>query len=115
MGSGEGVSAPPNPVPNLPKPTVAGTQSSPAAVESSQHPSGDRGDNIGPENLVPMEVGTICRNDKRSHMLRWKSMMEVSLQRNREDDPQRTADQFRDHQNTRLVVRAATVAAADIC
>ena len=34
-GSGEGVSAPSNPVPNLPKPTVARAQPSSAAVESS--------------------------------------------------------------------------------
>ena len=36
-GSGEGVSAPSNPVPNLPKPTVARAQPSSAAVESSHH------------------------------------------------------------------------------
>ena len=40
-GSGEGVSAPSNPVPNLPKPTVARAQPSSAAVESSHHPSGE--------------------------------------------------------------------------
>ena len=33
----EGVSAPSNPVPNLPKPTVARAQPSSAAVESSHH------------------------------------------------------------------------------
>ena len=40
-GSGEDVSAPSNPVPNLPKPTVARAQPSSAAVESSHHPSGE--------------------------------------------------------------------------
>ena len=40
-GSGEGVSAPSNPVPNLPKPTVARARH-PAAVEGSHHPSGER-------------------------------------------------------------------------
>ena len=39
VGSGEGVSTSPNPVPNLPKPRVARAQSSSAAVESSQRPS----------------------------------------------------------------------------
>ena len=47
-GSGEGVSAPSNPVPNLPKPTVARAQPSWAAVESSHHPSGERVDSSGP-------------------------------------------------------------------
>ena len=37
-GSGEGVSAPSNPVPNLPKPAVARAQPSSAPVESSHHP-----------------------------------------------------------------------------
>ena len=41
-GSSEDVSAPSNPVPNLPKPTVARAHSSSAAVESSHHPSGER-------------------------------------------------------------------------
>ena len=47
-GSGEGVSAPSNSVPNLPKPTVARAQPSSAAVESSRHPSGERADSSGP-------------------------------------------------------------------
>ena len=55
-GSGEGVSAPSNQVPNLPKPTVARAQPSSAAVESSHHPSGDRVDSSGPGGGVPMEV-----------------------------------------------------------
>ena len=42
VGSGEGVSTSPNPVPNLPKPRVARAQSSSAAVESSQRPSGEK-------------------------------------------------------------------------
>ena len=41
VGSGEGVSTSPNPVPNLPKRRVAKAQSSSAAVESSQRPSGE--------------------------------------------------------------------------
>ena len=55
-GSGEGVSAPSNPVPNLPKPTVARAQPSSAAVESSHYPSGERVDSSGPGGDVPMEV-----------------------------------------------------------
>ena len=67
-GSGEGVSAPSNPVPNLPKPTVARAQPSSAAVESSHHPSGERVDSSGP--------GVMCQwrwhkrwNQQRSHTL----------------------------------------------
>ena len=40
-------------------------------------------------------------------------MMEVLFQRDKEDDPQRTAGQVRDHQNTQLAVQAATGAATD--
>ena len=41
--------------------------------------------------------------------------MNVSFPRDREDDPRRTAGQVQDHQNTQLVVQAATVAATDTC
>ena len=62
-GSGEGVGAPSNPVPNLPKPTGARAQPSSAAVESSHHPCGDRVDSSGPGGDVPMEGGTSCGTD----------------------------------------------------
>ena len=88
VSSGEGVSAPPNQVPNLPKPTVARAQSSPAAVESSQHPSGERGDNFGPETWYPWRWYNM-QNRQRSHMLRWKNMTKVSLQRDGGGDPRR--------------------------
>ena len=82
VGSGEGVSAPPNPVPNLPGPTVARAQpSSSAAVESSQHPSGGRIDSFGPESVVLMEVAQSVEPTTR------KSMMKVSFQRDRGSDP----------------------------
>ena len=55
-GSGEGVSASSNRVPNLPKPTVARAQPSSAAVESSHHPSGERVGNSGLGGDEPMEV-----------------------------------------------------------
>ena len=54
--SGEGVSAPSNPVPNLPKPTDARAQPSSSAVESSHYPSGERVDSSGSGGDVPMEV-----------------------------------------------------------
>ena len=60
-GSGEGVSASSNPVPNLLKPTVARAQPSSAAVESGHHPSGERVDSAGPGD-VPMD-GTSCGTD----------------------------------------------------
>ena len=66
-GSGEGVSVPSNPVPNLPKPTVARAQPSSAAVESSQHPSGGRVDNFGPESMMPMEVAQSVEPTTKSH------------------------------------------------
>ena len=65
--SGEGVSAPPNPVPNLPKPTVARAQPSSAAVESSHHPSGERVDSSGPGGDVPMEVAQAVEPTTKSH------------------------------------------------
>ena len=55
-GTGEGVSASSNPVPNLPKPTVATAQPSSSAVESSHYPSGDRVESSGSGVDVPMEV-----------------------------------------------------------
>ena len=66
-GSGEGVSAPSNPFPNLLKPTVARAQPSSAAVESSHHPSGERVDNSGPGGDVPMEVAQAVEPTTKSH------------------------------------------------
>ena len=57
-GSGEGVSAPSNPVPNLPKPTVARAQQSSSAVESSHYPSGEGVDSSGSGG-----DGTSCGTD----------------------------------------------------
>ena len=66
-GSGEGVSEPSNPVPNLPKPTVARAQPSSAAVESSHQPSGVRVDSSGPGGDVPMEVAQAVEPTTKSH------------------------------------------------
>ena len=66
-GSGEGVSAPSNPVRNLPKPTVARAQPSSAAVESSHHPSGERVDSSGPGGDVPFEVAQAVEPTTKSH------------------------------------------------
>ena len=66
-GSGEGVSAPSNPVPNLPEPTVARAQPSSAAVESSHHPSGKRVDSSGPGGDVPMEGAHAEEPTTKSH------------------------------------------------
>ena len=66
-GSGEGVSAPSNPVPNLPKPTVARAQPSSAAVESSHHPRGKRVDSSGPGGDVPVEVAQAVYPTTKSH------------------------------------------------
>ena len=65
-GSGEGVSAPSNPVPNLPKPTVARAQPSSSAVESSHHPSGDRVESSGSGVDVPMEVAQVVEPTRSS-------------------------------------------------
>ena len=62
-GSGEGISTPSNPVPNLPKPTVARAQ----PVESSHHPSGERVDSSGPGGDVPMEVAQVVEPTTKSH------------------------------------------------
>ena len=66
-GSGEGVSAPSFPVPDLPMPTVARAQPSSAAVESSHHPSGERVDSSGPGGDVPMEVAQAVEPTTKSH------------------------------------------------
>ena len=65
-GSGEGVSASSNPVPNLPKPTVARTQPS-AAVENSHHPSGERVDSSGLGGDVLMQVAHAVDPTTKSH------------------------------------------------
>ena len=66
-GNGEGVSAPSNPVKNLPKPTVARAQPSSAAVESRHHPSGERVDSSGPGGDVPVEVAQAVESTTKSH------------------------------------------------
>ena len=66
-GSGEGVSASSNPVPNLPKPTVARAQPSSSAVESSHYPSGDRVESSGSGVDVPMEVAQAVVPTTKSH------------------------------------------------
>ena len=65
--SGEGVSASSNPVPNLPKPTVARAQPSSSAVESSHYPSGDRVESSGSGVDVPMEVAQAVALTTKSH------------------------------------------------
>ena len=113
-GSGEGVSAPSNPVPNLPKPTVARAQPSSAAVESSHHPSEERVDSSGPGGDVPVEVAQVVEPPTKSHAP-VRSTMRASFQRDREGDPRRAVGQVRDLPNAQLVVQAATDAATDIC
>ena len=66
-GSGEGVSAPSNRVPNLPKPTAARAQPSSSAVESSHYPSGERVDSSGSGGDVPMEVAQAVEPTTKSH------------------------------------------------
>ena len=68
-GSGEDVSTHYNPVPNLPKPTVARAQPSSAAVESSHHPSGERVDSSGLGGDVPMEVAQAVEPTTKSDAL----------------------------------------------
>ena len=113
--SGEGVSAPSNPVPNLLKPTVARAQPPSSAVESSHYPSGER-------ELTVLVLVVTCLwrrhklwNRQPNHTLQWRCTMRVSFQRDRKGDPRRTVGQVRDHPNTQLVVQTATDAAADIC
>ena len=113
-GSGEGVSAPSNPVPNLPKPTVARAQPLSAAVESSHHPSGERVDSSGPGGDVLMEVAQAVEPSTKSHAP-VEGTMRVSFQRDREGDPRLTVGQVWDHPKTQLVVQLATDAATDIC
>ena len=66
MGSGQGR----NPVRNLLLPTVAREQSSLAAVESSQYPSGDRGNHSGLENVVLVEVAQHADRTTKSQIQR---------------------------------------------
>ena len=66
-GSGKGVSAPSNPVPNLCKLTVARAQPSSAAVESSHRPTGERVDSSGLGGDVPMEVAQAVEPTTKSH------------------------------------------------
>ena len=66
-GSGAGVSAPSNPVPNLPKPTVARAQPSSSAVESSHYPSGERVDSSGSDGDVLGEVAQAVEPTTKSH------------------------------------------------
>ena len=63
----QAVSAPSNPVSNLPKPTVAAAQPSSSAVESSHHPSGERVDSSGPGGDVPMKVAQAVEPTTKSH------------------------------------------------
>ena len=100
--SGEGVSASSNPVPNLPEPTVARAQ--PSSASSQQAKSRDRVDSFWS-----------WKRGAHGEVLQSKTMMKDSLQRDREDDPRRTAGQVRDHQNTQLGVQAATVAGTITC
>ena len=87
-GSGEGVSAPSNPVPNLPTRTVARAQPSSGAVESSHHRGGV--DGSGPGD-VPVEVAQAVEPTTQSHApVEW-----VSFQRDREGDLRRTVGQVR--------------------
>ena len=65
--SGEGDSASSNPVPNLPKPTVATAQPSSSAVESSHYPSGERVDISRPGVDVPVEVAQAVEPTTKSH------------------------------------------------
>ena len=67
-GSGEGVSGPSDPVPNLSKPTVARAQPSSSAVESSHYPSGERVDSSGSGGDVPMEVAQAVEPTTKSHI-----------------------------------------------
>ena len=66
-GSGEGVSAPSNPVPNLPHPTVAIAQPSSSVVENSHHPSGEKVDTFPPGRDVPVEVAQAVEPTTKSH------------------------------------------------
>ena len=102
--SGEGVSASSNPVPNLPKPTVARAQPSSAAVESSHHPSGEKVDSSGPGGDVPMEVAQAVEPTTKSHAPVEKHNERLVPKR-----------QVQGHPNTQLVVQATTDAATDIC
>ena len=104
VGIGEGVSAPSNPVPNLPKPTVARAQPSSAAVESSPHPNGERVDSSGPGGDVPMEVAQAVEPTTKSHAP-VEEHDERSRSKETEGDPQRTVGQVHDHPNTSWLSR----------
>ena len=109
-GSGEGVSAPSNPVPNLPEPeSCKGT-----AVKSSHHPSGERVDSSGPGGDVPVEVAQGVEPTTKSHAP-VEEHDENLVPKKTEGNPGRTVGQVQDHPNTQLVVQAATDAAIDIC
>ena len=113
-GSGEDVSAPSNPVPNLPKPTVARAQPSSAAVKAAIIQV------VKELTVLVLVVTCLWRwhklwNRQRNHTLQWRNTMRVSFQRDREGDLRRTVGQVLDHPNTQLVVQAATDAATDIC
>ena len=108
-GSGEGVSAPSNPVPNLPKLTVARAQPSSSAVESSHYPSGERVDSYG--SGVPMEVAQATK----SHAPVEEHDESLVPKRPRGRPATHCWPQVRDHPNAQLVVQAATDAATDIC
>ena len=88
-GSGESVSAPSNPLPNLPKPQSRGhnhhrLQWKAAIIQ------------VARELTVLVLAMCLWRWHKRwmrqrSHTLRWRSVMKVSFQRDREGGPRRTA------------------------
>ena len=113
-GSGEGVSAPSNPVPNLPKRTLRGhshhrLQWKAAIIKVRRELT-----------VLVLVVTCLWRWDKlwnrqRNHTLQWRSTMRVCFQRDREGDPRRIVGQVRDLPKTKLVVQAATDAATDIC
>ena len=113
-GSGEDVSASSNPVPSLPKATVARAQPSSSAVESSLFLVGMELKDLLLVLTCPWRWHRVWYR-KRNHTSHWGNTMRVSFQRKREDDPRRTVGQVRDHPNTLLVVQTATNAATDIC
>ena len=113
-GSGEGVSAPSNPVPNLPKPTVSRAQPPSSAVESGHYPSGERVDSSGSGGDVPMELAQAVEPTTKSHAPVEEHDESLVLKRQR-GRPATHCWPSRDHPNTQLVVQAATVAATDTC
>ena len=85
-GSGEGISAPSNPVPNLSKPTVARAQPSSAAVESSHHPSGERVGSSGPGCDVPMEVAQAVETPSQWALIENVRFLKVSIAYSKQKD-----------------------------